>query len=64
LLENQYKGRFLGQLEMELLIPLWLPRNFYANPALAALPVWIPEKPSSVKVLVLLNHVFKPYPED
>jgi hypothetical protein len=64
LLEDKDEGRWLGQLEVELLIPLWLPGNFNANPALAALPVWIAEQTRSVKMLVLFHHIFKPYPED
>lgn len=49
---------------MKFLIPLWLPRDFHANPALAASPIGIPEHTSSVEVLILFQEVLEGNPED
>ena len=64
LLKDKYEWGFLGQRKVKFLVPLWLPGHFYANPALAALPIGVPEETSPVKVQILFYHVLEPYPEN
>jgi hypothetical protein len=49
---------------VKLFVPLWFPRNFNTDPALAALPVRVSEETSPVEVLVFFYHVLETYPKD
>jgi hypothetical protein len=49
---------------MEFLVILGLPWHFYADPALAATPIRIPEETSSVNMKVLSDDIFISHPED